>query len=556
LLKKAGEDGLLKSLSAHSELCHSSLFADDVVIFLQPVALDLEVTMDILNIFREASGLKTSMEKSSVFPIHCSAENVSTIHNLLPCHVANFPCKYLGVPLSLKRLGKHHIQPFIDKIADRLPSWKADLLSRAGRLILVQSVLSSMMVYLAMALDLPSWDLKAIDKIRRNFLWRGRKEAMGGHCLVAWNKVTRPKELGGLCISHLQHMCWALRLRWLWLKKTKPDRPWAAFNFHVHPSVLAFFSVAVSSEVDNGRNTLFWTDKWLNGQSLQQLAPHLVRLVSSRARKRSVQDALTTGSWVQDIRGAITVNVLTEFFKVWDLAASWILHPEQEDKHIWLLSSSGNFTAKSSYDGFFIGSTTFRSWRRIWKSWAPGKYKFFMWLVAHGRCWTADRLARRGLPHPQSCLLCDQEEETMNHLLVSCVFSREVWFNILKTVDLQHLSPSLDSSSFDDWWENVSMTLISPSNKKLRKGLNSLIILGAWAIWIHRNQCVFNGEQPRASKVINWVMAESHFGVGLGLADYLISFYLGILFEELVSSMLSVLVLLLIFFCWVVCRVV
>jgi hypothetical protein len=59
--------------------------------------------------------------------------------------------------------------------------------------------------------------------------------------------------------------------------------------------------------------------------------------------------------------------VLTDFFNVWDLAASWILHPEQEDKQIWLLSSSGNYTAKSAYDGFFIGSTTFRSWRRIWK---------------------------------------------------------------------------------------------------------------------------------------------------------------------------------------------
>jgi hypothetical protein len=26
-------------------------------------------------------------------------------------------------------------------------------------------------------------------------------------------------------------------------------------------------------------------------------------------------------------------------------------------------------------------------------------------LVAHDRCWTADRLAKRGLPHPQFCTL-------------------------------------------------------------------------------------------------------------------------------------------------------
>jgi len=34
-----------------------------------------------------------------------------------------------------------------------------------------------------------------------------------------------------------------------------------------------------------------------------------------------------------------------------------------------------------------------------------------LWLMAHNRCWTADRLARRGLPHPEECPLCEQEDE-------------------------------------------------------------------------------------------------------------------------------------------------
>jgi hypothetical protein len=105
-----------------------------------------------------------------------------------------------------------------------------------------------------------------------------------------------------------------------------------------------------------------------------------------------------------------------------------------------------------------------------------------MWLVAHGCCWIVDRLSRKGLPHPQIYLLCDQEEETINHLLVTYIFSREVWFQIMKSIRLQHLAPSHENSSFEDWWEGVTAVPVDPANKGLHKGLNSLIILGAWAI--------------------------------------------------------------------------
>jgi hypothetical protein len=35
-----------------------------------------------------------------------------------------------------------------------------------------------------------------------------------------------------------------------------------------------------------------------------------------------------------------------------------------------------------------------------------------------------------------------------------------------------------------------------------RRGLNSLIILGAWTIWNHRNRCVFDGASPSMVKIL------------------------------------------------------
>lgn len=192
-----------------------------------------------------------------------------------------------------------------------------------------------MLIYLAMAMDLPPWALKAIDKIRRGVLWKGRKDVKGGHCLLAWPKVTRPPELGGLGISQLQQLGWALRMRWLWLQKTEPNKPWAFLPIQVHHSVKTFFSVAIISEVGNGMNTLFWTDRWLHGQSLDKLVPHLFGTTSNRAKKRTVHEALTNLRWVSDIRGALSVEVLAEYLGLWDLMSDVVLQPGIEDTHIW-----------------------------------------------------------------------------------------------------------------------------------------------------------------------------------------------------------------------------
>ena len=119
-----------------------------------------------------------------------------------------------------------------------------------------------------MATDLPPWAFKDIDKIRRAFLWRGQKEAKGGHCLIARPKVCRSQELGGLGIADLKALSIALKARWSWLKRSEPNKPWANLPIQVSREVAGLISMAIITKVVNGSNTLFWEDKWLDGKRI------------------------------------------------------------------------------------------------------------------------------------------------------------------------------------------------------------------------------------------------------------------------------------------------
>jgi hypothetical protein len=74
----------------------------------------------------------------------------------------------------------------------------------------------------------------------------------------------------------------------------------------------------------------------------------------------------------------------------------------------------------------------------------------------------------------------------INHILMSCVFSRQAWLFILQRVGLQSLAPQLRDLSFDDWWDQSSKRVEGQNGK----GLNSLIILVARSLWNHWNGCL------------------------------------------------------------------
>lgn len=71
IVSKAADHGLLHPLSSRALQHIISIYADDVVMFLKPEASDIEIPMDILQLFGEESGLKANVQRSSAYPIQC-----------------------------------------------------------------------------------------------------------------------------------------------------------------------------------------------------------------------------------------------------------------------------------------------------------------------------------------------------------------------------------------------------------------------------------------------------------------------------------------------------
>jgi hypothetical protein len=147
LLEKAMSEGLLSPINSRVARLRTSMYVDDAALFVNPVKDEFQIVADILNIFGEAFGLITNRGKCAAYPIRCDGLNLDYLLADFQCPVKQFPCTYLGLPLHFRQLHRVEIQPIIDKMSNRLPTWKGRFLNKGGRLRLLNSVLTSIPIY-------------------------------------------------------------------------------------------------------------------------------------------------------------------------------------------------------------------------------------------------------------------------------------------------------------------------------------------------------------------------------------------------------------------------
>ena len=127
--------------------------------------------------------------------------------------------------IIIKKLTYAESKPLVEKITQRAQTWMAQMLSYAGRLQLVKSVLSSMQNYWAHIFPLSKKIIKAVESVCRRFLWKGAtgetKKAP-----VAWSTLQMPRSAGGWNIINMEIWNKAALLKLLWAIAFKRDKLW------------------------------------------------------------------------------------------------------------------------------------------------------------------------------------------------------------------------------------------------------------------------------------------------------------------------------------------
>ena len=144
----------------------------------------------------------------------------------------------------------------------------------------------------------------------------------------------------------------------------------------------------------------------------------------------------------------------------------------------------GFFSVKSLFRALQPMSLASFPSKIIWNSCVQPKLSFFAWEASWGRVLTLDRLQKRGWALTNRCFLCQMCGELIDHLLLHCEKTREVWMLLLSFYGVSWVFPYLVKETFVGWRGSFV-----GKKRKVAWQLGPLCLL--WVIWKARNTMTF-----------------------------------------------------------------
>ncbi|XP_019235524.1 PREDICTED: uncharacterized protein LOC109215865 [Nicotiana attenuata] len=355
-------------------------FADDLLMFCRVDLQSIKLLQDVFLKFSRASGLQENPDKSSVYIAGTTERMKELILQELGYNEGILPFKYLGVPLAPKKLSNQQCWPLVEKITARISCWTSKLLSYAGRLQLIKSVIFGMQSYWAQVFLLPKKISKMIEAICRTFIWTWQDD-ISRSALVVWDMVCLPQTMGGLNVINLCNCNKAAIIKHLWAITKKKDCLWIRWFYSYYIKNRSIDTMPIPKSA-----------AWVVRKIIEQ-RKFILNLPTLQGNVQERLDSL------QSTSGKFSIKKLYNFQTPQGQKVYWksmILHPHTHPRH-----------------------------------------KFNMWLAIQRRLPTVDRLQKIGIQVAQVCVFCGQEEEIFEHLFFECSYTSDVWKRLLNWMGIQ-----------------------------------------------------------------------------------------------------------------------
>lgn len=104
----------------------------------------------------------------------------------------------------------------------------------------MKAVLGNLPTFYLSLFVAPIGVLNTLEGIRRKFIWGCVEDRKKIHW-VAWEKITAPKDMGGLSVGSIRALNLSLLTKWWWCLGTNPTASWARVikgihNLNIKPS--------------------------------------------------------------------------------------------------------------------------------------------------------------------------------------------------------------------------------------------------------------------------------------------------------------------------------
>ena len=232
-----------------------------------------------------------------------------------------------------------------------------------------------------------------------------------------------------------------------------------------------------SFALGDGLGTRFWEDTWLGTEPLATQYPLLYNI--ARRKNVLVAHVLQHNPLNIEFRRPLLGDKWNAWLQLVERLMGIHL-TDETDKFVWNLTPNGRFYVKSMYLDCMHGHAPFLH-KYLWKLKVPLKIKIFMWFLHRKVLLTKDNLIKRQWNGCKQCVFC-QSEETVEHLFISCSFTKNIWRLIHFTFNIP--APTSIDNLFSNWLCGV--------DKKTKARIRIGICAFVWAIWNCRNDVVFN----------------------------------------------------------------